>query len=392
MTSMIIPILALWIVITGTSAYYDCDEKYTNITLEHTMCKIANESCRFLRKGKTFAAQLLHTHNNIRNSIHRFVGKEYPLATNMELMNWDEELYTIARIHSLQCVEEPDCNLCHQIGDFPVEQNFAVKKFKKSEVDNNGPVKRFQTVIKEWAAELQLYDPSVVSNLTITDGLPVNWINILRATTLFVGCASMNFYSDESGIIKEVYICNYGPAKLTEGEEIYKTGNVSCSNCKDDGICDTEFKRLCVPTDFEMNIRTTSSQNSTRYPWYYRNESYYVGNATNEENSSWEEVTETLMETSIVEENATFVVTEIVPSDETSMEEDIEFLPSDETSVEEDIEFLPSTAPSEENTYLIKSKIRPLVSKMLKYSAKLPKGMLQKQLVTDMKRVIRHLI
>uniref|UniRef100_A0A224XFB5 Putative Venom allergen n=1 Tax=Megacormus gertschi TaxID=1843536 RepID=A0A224XFB5_9SCOR len=254
MTSVFVFVTVLWITTISSIDSNDvCDERYFNITPEHTMCKSVNEDCQFLRhKGKIFGRQFLRTHNMIRNSIRRFVGKEYHLATNMKLLEWDDELYEMARMHSLQCVEEPDCNLCHQTDRFSVEQNFAVKTFKKSETKHNGPVKRFETVIKEWAAELKQYDSDVVNSFQITDELPTNWTNILRAKSLFVGCASMNFRGDEPGTFREVYVCNYGPANLTEGEEIYKTGGKSCSDCEGDETCDDTFRNLCGK--FEISI------------------------------------------------------------------------------------------------------------------------------------------
>uniref|UniRef100_A0A1V1WBS3 Putative CAP peptide n=1 Tax=Superstitionia donensis TaxID=311983 RepID=A0A1V1WBS3_9SCOR len=348
MAPTIVPVFIIWAVTINCIDSVDlCDERYTNITKEHTMCKPVNEDCNFLRVGKIFSKQLLRTHNDIRNSIRKFVGKEYKLATNMELMEWDEELYAMARMHTLQCVDKPDCNLCHQIDDFPVEQNFAVKTFKRSEVKHNGPVKRFQTVIKGWAAELQSYDPDVVNNLTITDKLPTHWTNILRATTVFVGCASMNFYEDEPSVFKEVYVCNYGPANLTEGEQIYKTGNKSCSDCEDNGVCDEEFKNLCVPSELEegstenfpegetTNLEEANTQETTyieegsteNFPSEETTYIEIMESSPSKENIS-REVPETY--TSIVQENETYFVTEVYT--ETSMEEyyTTELVPSEE--------------------------------------------------------------
>ncbi|XP_067135426.1 cysteine-rich venom protein-like isoform X2 [Centruroides vittatus] len=222
-----------------------CDKKYSDITPDHSMCQPKNEECKFERKGYNQKNTLLRVHNNLRNNIKVFNGL-FPLASNMLKMEWDDELYKIANHHVLRCIEQPDCSKCHQTGGTHVEQNFEVVSYSNN-YSIDSPAGRFADVIKAWASEITGLRKSLSSKIFLkfrsSESPKKNWVNIYRATTYKVGCDSIS-YAVDNETYREIYVCNYTPATLTEGEEIYKIG-IPCTSCPDGMGCDTVYKRLC---------------------------------------------------------------------------------------------------------------------------------------------------
>uniref|UniRef100_A0A218QX12 Cysteine-rich perotein n=1 Tax=Tityus serrulatus TaxID=6887 RepID=A0A218QX12_TITSE len=250
--------LLIWALLTH-SLNSECDKKYLDITVDHSMCKSENETCIFLRSGYKKEHTILRVHNDIRNDMRPIRKKKFSLATNMLKMEWDEELYQMAANYVRQCVEKPDCPKCHQIGDYThVEQNFAVATYSiGTEIK---PSQRFRDIVVKWADEvLNLDDFETIRNFQSGKTPRNHWVNLFRASTYKVGCDSMNYKVDEE-TFNEVYVCNYSPATIKEGEQIYKAGKTACSECPDGMGCDKEYKRLCVPVE---DITTTTTASTT---------------------------------------------------------------------------------------------------------------------------------
>ncbi|XP_023228306.1 CRISP/Allergen/PR-1-like [Centruroides sculpturatus] len=130
--------------------------------------------------------------------------------------------------------------------DTQVEQNFkAVVHNKNYEV--NDPVLRFANIIKEWAFEIKDLPGSIVQNFQPDNSPENDWVNLFRATTYKVGCAIVTFQLNNEKF-KEIYACNYAPAKLKNGEEIYKKGETKwCTECPAEMKCHRRWFRLCAP-------------------------------------------------------------------------------------------------------------------------------------------------
>uniref|UniRef100_A0A1E1WVU3 Putative cysteine-rich protein n=1 Tax=Tityus obscurus TaxID=1221240 RepID=A0A1E1WVU3_TITOB len=143
--------LLIWVLLTH-SLNSECDKKYSDITVDHSMCKPKNETCQFMRPGSNQNKTILSTHNMVRNTLSSVKTEKFSVATNMLKMEWDDELYQIAAKYVRQCVEKPDCPKCHQTGGTHVEQNFAVVNYDNP--NELGPAERFQSIIIQWADEL----------------------------------------------------------------------------------------------------------------------------------------------------------------------------------------------------------------------------------------------
>lgn len=240
----------------------DCD-KYSSITPNHAMCQPKNTSCKFQREGKSKEHLLVKTHNDLRNVISKYSG--FPNSTNMLIMEWDEELYKIAKHYVRRCIEHPDCPKCYQTGKTHVEQNFDVRTYKNnSKWQNYGPFRRFKEVVKNWASEINSVNLTTISDFRSIKSPLKNWTNIFRASTYKIGCDSMNFEIDNE-TFKEIYVCNYTPANYTEGEEIFKTGEKSCSQCPSGMSCDRVYENLCSknpPTPITDQTTKTNEETS----------------------------------------------------------------------------------------------------------------------------------
>uniref|UniRef100_A0A1E1WVV0 Putative cysteine-rich protein n=1 Tax=Tityus obscurus TaxID=1221240 RepID=A0A1E1WVV0_TITOB len=223
----------------------ECDKKYSDITVDHSMCKPKNETCQFMRRGYNKMRTILKVHNDVRNNMKPIRMKNFSIPTNMLKMEWDDELYQIAKKYVRQCVEKPDCPKCHQTGGTHVEQNFAVATYT---LDNNlGPAQRFRDIILQWADELRsINDFETIRHFQSAKSPQKNWVNLFRASTYKVGCDSMSYKVNEK-TFNEIYVCNYAPATIEEGEEIYKGGKKACSECPPGMGCDSQYKRLCAP-------------------------------------------------------------------------------------------------------------------------------------------------
>uniref|UniRef100_A0A1W7RAR1 Cysteine-rich secretory protein n=1 Tax=Hadrurus spadix TaxID=141984 RepID=A0A1W7RAR1_9SCOR len=273
MRSKSVNFAVLWIIVFSAVSFFSslgkniCEYKYQIIHPEHSMCILRNSTCKFRHGTEENIQPLLNFHNQIRNSIKVFVGHKYPEGRNMPDMEWDHELYLIAQQYALQCAEKPDCLLCHQIDRFHVEQNYAVKTFSSVNIRVNRMTERFKAIIKEWVQELNKYEPTIIERFH-NRGFPTNWTNILRSTTTKVGCASMSFERETSDKITEVYMCNYGPAKLVEGERIYEPKYMNCSNCPNGLICDINGLCKKQETSWKMNNMSLISGRLLKYEGY----------------------------------------------------------------------------------------------------------------------------
>uniref|UniRef100_A0A0C9QKT2 TSA: Tityus bahiensis Tbah02047 mRNA sequence n=1 Tax=Tityus bahiensis TaxID=50343 RepID=A0A0C9QKT2_TITBA len=144
----------IYILVWASLAYSlnsECDKKYSDITVEHSMCLPVNKTCNFIRHESHEMLTTLRLHNAIRNNTNPIITEKFPNATNMRIMEWDDELYEMAAKYVRQCVDKPDCPKCHQTGDTHVEQNFEYRTYKLN--TNEGPGDRFRQVISDWAEE-----------------------------------------------------------------------------------------------------------------------------------------------------------------------------------------------------------------------------------------------
>lgn len=221
---------------------YECSEKYRNFTENHVMCIPMNESCAAIKNIRP-QKELLDYHNLIRNMS---IVSGLPTATDMTLMEWDDELFEMAKRYALRCTEHPDCENCFQTEKHPVGQNFAIKQLSAKEFFNpKKQIERFKAVILEWAKEGLNYISSITNNFKMRHNMLKNWTNIFQSQTNKLGCASMHFKTPQN-IYKEIYICNYAPSNYSIGQILYKRDGKPCSNCAAGYYCDIKYSQLCA--------------------------------------------------------------------------------------------------------------------------------------------------
>ncbi|XP_023211386.1 CRISP/Allergen/PR-1-like [Centruroides sculpturatus] len=223
------------------------DKKFSYFIRFGSMCQLKSferfDHERFYPEDIIVKNALIGVHNCLRNNI-RFINQAFPKGTNLLKMKWDDKLSEMAAEYVRQCVKKPDCYKYNYTDDTQVEQNFkAVVHNKNYEV--NDPVLRFANIIKEWAFEIKDLPGSIVQNFQPDNSPENDWVNLFRATTYKVGCAIVTFQLNNEKF-KEIYACNYAPAKLKNGEEIYKKGETKwCTECPAEMKCHRRWFRLC---------------------------------------------------------------------------------------------------------------------------------------------------
>uniref|UniRef100_A0A0C9RFL4 TSA: Tityus bahiensis Tbah02280 mRNA sequence n=1 Tax=Tityus bahiensis TaxID=50343 RepID=A0A0C9RFL4_TITBA len=113
----------IFIFLMGIIEYHfclECPEKYRNLSEKHVMCVKLNGTCVETEDIRPMK-KLLDYHNMIRNMGPPF-NFNLPAAADMLKMEWDEELFEMAKRYALQCPDSPDCQNCFRSDRFPVKQ------------------------------------------------------------------------------------------------------------------------------------------------------------------------------------------------------------------------------------------------------------------------------
>uniref|UniRef100_A0A2I9LNW0 Cysteine-rich secretory protein n=1 Tax=Centruroides hentzi TaxID=88313 RepID=A0A2I9LNW0_9SCOR len=244
----------MWIyLLIWTSLIYNLNsehhKKFSYFILFGSTCRLESyerfDHEAFYPEEKIVTKALLNVHNCLRNII-RFINQAFPRGTNLLKMEWDDELYRMAKEQIYECDEKSDCSKYQYTEDKHVEQNFKAVVYNKS-YEVKDPVLRFAKIIRDWAYEIQNLSGSIVQNFQPDKSPEKDWVNLFRATMYKVGCDSRNFQLNNE-TFKEIYICNYAPANLKKGEEIYKKGQW-CTECPAEMKCHQKWFRLCAPKD-----------------------------------------------------------------------------------------------------------------------------------------------
>ncbi|XP_029453013.1 GLIPR1-like protein 1 [Rhinatrema bivittatum] len=171
-----------------------------------------------------FIKKMVDEHNHYRSTVK-------PPAANMLHMSWDPSLAKLAKAWVKRCTFKHN--------DFLIGKNVHPEFYTVGENLELGNVLDHQSVVHEWASEVQQYD--FTSNQCT--GRCGHYTQIVWATTYKVGCAIQKCSKVEgfpSGKDKVIVACNYGPAGNVENEKPYSEGP-SCSNC----TYETCFQNLC---------------------------------------------------------------------------------------------------------------------------------------------------
>nr|XP_033797468.1 cysteine-rich secretory protein LCCL domain-containing 2 [Geotrypetes seraphini] len=198
--------------------------------------------------------EILQLHNKLR-------GQVYPSASNMEYMNWDDELARSAEAWAQNCVwDHGPSNLIMSIG-----QNLAVHwgRYRSPAFHIQSWYDEVKDYTYPYPQECNPWCPEKCSGTMCTHYTQIVW-----ATTNKVGCAvnvceRMSVWGEtwENAVY---LVCNYSPKGNWIGEAPYKNGR-SCSECPPSygGRC---HNNLCFKDERYVSRHETDEANEVETP------------------------------------------------------------------------------------------------------------------------------
>ncbi|KAK7080639.1 Peptidase inhibitor 15, partial [Halocaridina rubra] len=231
---------------------------YCGISRQHTLCinqglgSTCGNQVQFRGVSAQDAALILAQHNQLRSRV--ALGQErrgapgpQPPASNMRLLEWDDELALVAQSHADQCIFEHECSDCRRVSRFGVGQNLFI-----SFQSNFNERIQWGRAIKAWYEEVAEFDPGAIQPFRFST--PVgHYTQMLWWNTYKIGCGFTMF--KEGGWWKKLYTCNYGPGGNIIFSEMYRRGS-PCSACPAGTSCSLQYPGLCgqaEPTTFSTN-------------------------------------------------------------------------------------------------------------------------------------------
>ncbi|XP_064398519.1 peptidase inhibitor 15-like [Halichondria panicea] len=160
--------------------------------------------------------ELLEVHNYFRSKVN-------PIATNMEMMIWNDDLAVLAQHYAEQCIFDHNPFRTNQQQTFLyVGENLAV---------NNRLQKNYTREVERWHKEVSEYD-FVKDSCT---GVCGHYTQLVWATSNHVGCGAYRCPNPVPGFPYRnglILACNYGPGGNIFGRRPYRTGLRPCSACQ----------------------------------------------------------------------------------------------------------------------------------------------------------------
>ncbi|KAL7299647.1 hypothetical protein TKK_0007408 [Trichogramma kaykai] len=171
---------------------------------------------------------IVDLHNELRMKVAR--GEELrgapgpqPAATNMQMLEWDDELAQTAQKWASQCQigAHDECRKLPKFGKF-VGQNVAFHRCKLEE----RPAEAYPVELARiWYEEVRYYNRSNVhrhmKNVSEDHKMTGHYAQFVWAQTNRIGCGWMYFYQDD--FYQSILVCNYGPGGNIMGYPVYKT-------------------------------------------------------------------------------------------------------------------------------------------------------------------------
>ncbi|XP_064087317.1 CRISP/Allergen/PR-1-like [Macrobrachium nipponense] len=231
--------LCLLLLTFWSSVAWGQSSPYCSFTGQHTLCLHVGigETCgnqvQARGVGAQDAALILAQHNQLRSRV--AMGQEgrgtpgpQPQASNMRLLEWDDELALVAQSHADQCIFEHECSDCRRVSRFGVGQNLFI-----SFQSNFDTRIQWGRAIKAWYDEVAEFDPNVIQPFQFS--APVgHYTQMMWWNTFKVGCGYTMF--KDGSWWKKLYTCNYGPGGNIIFSEMYRRGS-PCSSCPAGTTC-----------------------------------------------------------------------------------------------------------------------------------------------------------
>ncbi|XP_022698922.1 flocculation protein FLO11-like [Varroa jacobsoni] len=221
-----------------------CPEKRYNS--KHTLCR--STTCHTVERGLKNGEEqeILYAHNRYRAQVATGSTHYSQLqqASDMLLLEWDDDLAATAQAHADLCSFDHDCSSCRRIAKFSsVGQNLCL-----DQTNAPNPQANWTACIKQWFDEALLVRPSDIHPYHFIHDTG-HFTQMAWSRTWKIGCGYAMYPSKQPPYEYDLlYTCNYGPSGNTLGEDMYKLG-APCSQCPRGTKCmKNEFYGLCEAT------------------------------------------------------------------------------------------------------------------------------------------------
>lgn len=234
--------ICLFIFLAG-SCLVKGQSNYCSISRQHTMCQFqgVGPACGQPKDRGLSAAEkkeVLDYHNRLRSRV--AIGSTgQPPASDMQELQWDEELASVAQRHADQCKFSHDCPDCRRVSRFKVGQNLY-QSFNTRE-----GVKDWRKAIDSWYNEIDIFPVSSVSRYSFSHKTG-HYSQMMWAQTSRVGCGVIQYRKGRFNA--RLYACNYGETGNILRRPVYKIGR-ACSSCPCATTCSNDYPGLCAPTN-----------------------------------------------------------------------------------------------------------------------------------------------
>ena len=191
---------------------------------------------------------LLHLHNQYRNLVAGGKLKNFPQASNMGIMQWDESLQEAAELHVSHCTFVHDqCRATPQFAHSG--QNLAYQATSLGWPKNTTAA--IERGVKGWFDEWKMAKPSIIKKLTAKANVAYHFTLMVNDWNNHLGCGMIKYMKYENKKLMNAFMltCNYGYTNIV-GEAVYRKGR-PCSKCTHG--CSSEYNALCPPGTTNMN-------------------------------------------------------------------------------------------------------------------------------------------
>lgn len=225
-------------------------QDYCSITPQHTMCQYKGFGSKCggtpLARGVTEREkqEIVDIHNRFRAKLARGEEKRgapgpQPPASDMQIMEWDDELAIVAQRHADQCNFNHDCNDCRRVSRFGVGQNLYIYK----QTQSLGKF-RWTQAVTDWYDEVELFSRKKIDPFQFASPYG-HYSQLVWANTNKIGCGGTSYR--EGRWFATLYTCNYGPGGNFISLPMYQQG-AACSKCPTGQVCSNTFPGLCEPS------------------------------------------------------------------------------------------------------------------------------------------------
>lgn len=220
---------------TSSENYFDycqiCDVPGTHTVCKFPRCEVSG-NCTLVKQIPLNSKEkqlIVNYHNELRNKVARGLVKNQPSATNMQELEWDEELEYISQCWANQCKFEHD--ECRNTQKGYSGQNIV---YHGSTLQSQTQQESLKGLIDDWFNEyVDLPNEYIKSRPWNNPTFTNHYTQLVWAETNRIGCARV--YAFENPFYTVYLYCNYGPGGNDINKPIYITG-LPATDCQKYGL------------------------------------------------------------------------------------------------------------------------------------------------------------